>query len=416
MPIPDLSFEGLSTQGKHFLLAVSGGRDSMCMLQIFAEALRKEEALQGARLSVASVHHGMRGVEADADIALVQSTCQSLEIPFHAIYLNPQELQGSGGFEARARDARYRELQTLRERIAADFLCTAHHQQDQVETLLLRLLRGTGIWGLRGILTVREDKVLRPLLHVEGLELARYAAEKGISWREDSTNSDHKYKRNYVRHSLVPHLKDNFPKFEDQLLRISGKAFGVLAKIQKLSEEEIAKFPEDFELRRLWFATHGQVHGTRRAVAHYTHSALPVQVGGPTTVLDRPKGSISWGANMYLLAWQFRENPGHSEKPDPASGIFWIDVTNIAGAIQLRSRQDGDLFTPPGLRCTHRKLKKYLQEIRIPLHERNAVPLVALGAEVLWVGGYAVSGNHQVLSQTRTVLELRLTTCHRKTP
>lgn len=416
MTTPRLGLDSISAQGRHFLLAVSGGRDSMCMLHLFVDALHQDSRLAGASISVASVHHGLRGAEADADLRLVQETCMNLNVPFYPIHLDFQELQGSGGFEVRARDARYRELQKLRQNISADYLCTAHHQQDQVETILLRMTRGTGLWGLRGILPLREDQVFRPLLHVSFTELADYAKSAGIVWRTDATNADAKYARNRMRHLILPHLRAELEGLDSRLLHLSDLARSVCQKISLISQTKLESLAADAEIRRLWLAAHGSVLDHRKLVIHSTPQAAPTLIGGPITILNRPNGTKSWGANMYLFDWKFRVSPGQGEKPDPASGIIWIDVTFCNGAIALRARQDGDLFTPPGLRCTHRKLKKYMQEVRVPRHERDSIPLVAFGNEVLWVAGHAVSGNHQVHSQSTTVLELRLTRCHKKTP
>lgn len=407
-----LSRLGVDPRSCHFLLAVSGGRDSMCLLDFFAQQMRDQTPLATLRLSVASVHHGVRGEDADSDLALVREVCGRWQIPFYSLYLDPKEWKGPGGFESRARAARYRELLHLRQQIGADYLCTAHHQQDQVETLLLRMLRGTGLFGLRGILPMREDRVLRPFLDIPYSTLLDYANSQGIPWREDSSNRSMRYARNRIRHVLLPELLRMDPFLDTRLVRLGQLAQHILERIQKLS----LPVPRGSELHRLWLATHGTLFDSHKLAAFCTISEPEGQVGGPTTILDRPTGSISWGANMYLLAWQFRESPGQGEAPDPSSGVYWVNLDSLPGVPVLRTRLDGDLFAPPGLRSTHRKLKKFLQESRIARHERDGIPLLAFQSEVLWVGGYAVSGNYQVQSQTRTVLELRLTKCHRTTP
>jgi tRNA(Ile)-lysidine synthetase-like protein len=117
---------------------------------------------------------------------------------------------------------------------------------------------------------------------------------------------------------------------------------------------------------------------------------------------------------MYLLAWQLRDRKDLEIQFDPKSNEVWIDADSLLGVPEFRTRREGDLFSPPGLRSMHRKLKKFFQERGVERTLRDSIPLLACEDQVLWIVGHAVSGNFQVRSETQTVLELRLT-CHRTT-
>lgn len=175
-----------------YVVAVSGGVDSIALLHVLA-------AQPGLRLTVAHYDHGIRG-DSILDRHLVQQTAKSLGLPF--VY--DEGKLGPAVSEDTARQARYDFLHTVRQKVAADAIVTAHHQDDVVETAILNLLRGTGRKGLSSLRS--SAHVQRPLLHVPKHRLKSYAQANGLVWREDSTNTDTRYKRNAVRQQLTARL------------------------------------------------------------------------------------------------------------------------------------------------------------------------------------------------------------------
>jgi len=375
----------------------------MCMLDWVG---RHFNTWQLQRVVVASVHHGMRGAEADADLELVRQQAERWNFHFIPVYLEAATLLGSGGFEARARDARYEALAQIRTLEHLDLICTAHHQADQVETLLLRMLRGTGLLGLRGIHAERADGVLRPMLTWTGNDFCQYVQEYQVSFREDATNRHMKYRRNFVRHALLPHLRANGSGVDDQLLRISKYSKLMLERLQLEPQSSLEKHPE---LLRLWRG----MHGLKPPIIH-ENRPIPVNRGSVVDMVGQ-EGSLVWGGNMYLLSWQFRDRKG-LHFPPPQGAEVWMDADHLPQSLQVRTRRDGDRFSPPGLRSMHRKLKKFFQEQGIPRIDRDGIPLVAVGDEVLWIPGFAVSGRYQVHEKTKIVLALRLTNGTGKSP
>jgi tRNA(Ile)-lysidine synthase len=181
-----------------FLLAISGGLDSMCMLHFFAK--------EHSNLHAAYVNHGVRE-DANEDSKLIKKKCGEYGIPFYELFIDPKIFEGKNNFEAIAREARYNLLFELKNKLNANFLATAHHKNDQAETIFLRIARSTGLKGLRGILAEREDGIVRPMLGFAKEDLQKYAEQNGIEWREDCTNKNTNHFRNKVRLQILPKIE-----------------------------------------------------------------------------------------------------------------------------------------------------------------------------------------------------------------
>lgn len=194
-------------RANHYVVAVSGGVDSVVLLHLMA-------AKPDLRLTVAHYDHGIRADSAE-DRKLVQELARAYKLPF--VYEAAQ--LGAGTSEARAREARYAFLHEVRQASGARAIMTAHHQDDVLETIILNLLRGTGRRGLNSLRST--DVIVRPLLHVPKKELLRFAMEHGLRWREDSTNADETYLRNYVRRRIMPRFAD---EHRQALLAIADRA------------------------------------------------------------------------------------------------------------------------------------------------------------------------------------------------
>ena len=189
-------------QNDTLLCAVSGGADSVCMLHVL-HALQQEA---GYALSCVHVHHGIRGAEADEDAAFVRSLCELLQVSFVLKRVDVPALAGQSshtGIEESARIARYEALREEAEKIPQTRIAVAHTMDDNAETVLFQLLRGTGLRGLAGIRPVN-GRIIRPLLPVSRKDIEAYLTEHGLSWRTDETNGDVTYARNYIRNLLLP--------------------------------------------------------------------------------------------------------------------------------------------------------------------------------------------------------------------
>lgn len=198
----------------HLLLALSGGVDSVVMLH----TLLQLKARLSFSLSAMHVHHGL-SPNADGWLQMCERLCLESSVPFYSekVHVSPQ----SGlGIEATARDARYQALERVRQRVSADAIVTAHHMQDQGETLLLQLMRGAGVKGLSAMGQWDAERyLLRPLLAVSKAELLQYATEQQLTWVEDESNTDTSYDRNFMRQKVMPVMRERYPQLDNALLR-----------------------------------------------------------------------------------------------------------------------------------------------------------------------------------------------------
>lgn len=209
----DRALRALVPEGGAVLVAVSGGRDSCVLLDL----LLARRAVHGLALVVAHVHHGLRGAEADLDAEHVASLARAAELPFRSLRIDPEAARRSGPSRTRptleeaARVLRRAALERLADETGCTAIATAHHAGDQAETLLLRLLRGTGPDGLAGMRARSGDgRWIKPLLDLSPTALERWARERGLVWREDASNVDPRFERNRVRHELLPLLALRF--------------------------------------------------------------------------------------------------------------------------------------------------------------------------------------------------------------
>ncbi len=182
------------------LAAVSGGSDSVALIHLLKDL---QEKLRIKKLAIAHINHGLRENESDGDEQLVRRIAADLDLPFFLKRLSGHKLTDSG-IEQWARQERYKFLHSILESSSFDFIATGHTADDQAETLLFRMLRGAGIKGMRGILPVREDGVIRPLLFITKSELLQWLNSKCIPFRNDSSNADISLSRNFIRHELLP--------------------------------------------------------------------------------------------------------------------------------------------------------------------------------------------------------------------
>ena len=194
----------LFAPGEHLVVGVSGGADSVCLLKLLHE-IRREWRLT---LSVVHINHGIRSQEAEADACYVRELAEQWELPFFLIKRDVPALARERGQteEEAGRELRYRELENIRKQQHADWIAVAHHQEDQAETVLFQALRGSGIRGLAGM-APKTGYVLRPLLDVTRGQIESYLQCEHILYRNDSTNEDTAYTRNYIRKELFPLLE-----------------------------------------------------------------------------------------------------------------------------------------------------------------------------------------------------------------
>ncbi len=396
--------EEMLASGERVICALSGGADSVALT--FAMYLLRDKL--GITVEAAHFNHHLRGEESQRDQAFVREFCDRYDIPLH---LGEGRVEpGEKGLEAAARDARYGFFATLPGKIA-----TAHTCDDNAETVLMHMVRGTGLKGLGGIAPVRGN-IIRPMLTVSREDVLAFLEEYCLSYVTDSSNHSDDFLRNRLRHHVLPLLKQENPAFAANTsamalrLRRDEQALEELTVGKDLSVSHLRSLPPALRSRAL--SRYLQECGVKEPEAR--HLALAES-------LVFSKNPSAWGyfpGNVYLRRCYDRleaEQPQGAEfcydlalpgRTDiPEAGLYVLAQPAIQGEntpsrftlpktdkALVRSRQTGDMITTPG---GSKSLKKLFIDRKIPAHRRNAIPVVADGSRVLGIWGHGADKRSQ---------------------
>ena len=394
---------------KKLLLAVSGGVDSMVLLDLFYK-LRFD-------ICVAHCNFQLRGKESDADELLVREICQDGYIPYFINSFETLEFakENKLSIQLAARKLRYDWFQEIIS-LGFDYVLTAHHLDDNVETFLINYTRGTGLEGLTGI-PAQNENIIRPLLPFSRLEIENYAKENIIQWREDSSNASDKYFRNKLRHNIVPTLKELNTGFLDSFqntLHHLQQAESLVNDASKLVFEKVVKEKGnqlEIHLNSLlefqnykaylyqWLKSYG--FSAWNDIYDLVNAQSGKQVFSETHVLlkDREKlilserkstdksevfiiESIESKVNIPLKLIFSRFSGGKNVN---ANCIF-VDEDKIKFPLIIRKWQEGDYFYPAGMNGK-KKLSKYFKDEKYPLLDKENQWLLCSEDQIIWVIG-----------------------------
>ena len=371
-------------KGDTVVCAVYGGADSMALL--WALYLLKEE--WDLTISAAHFNHHLRGEESDRDEQFVREFCNGYGIPLHVG--SAQVVSGKKGLEAAAREARYAFLQTLPGKIA-----TAHTADDNAETVLMHLVRGTGLKGLGGI-TPSRGNLIRPMLNVTRAEVEAFLEEYAVDYIHDSSNSTDEFLRNRLRHHVMPLLKAENPKLAENLsamalrLREDERALSDLSQLDRPEVEKLRTMAPAVRTRALENFLKG--NGVREPEAVHIRlleslvfsdnpSARANFPGGIT--IGRIYGLLEVVSETALPAIQFTCTPA-TEIINTANTFTVVPVGNLS----IRSRQSGDTIRLPG---GTKSIKKLFIDRKIPASRRDQIPILCDDAGILGIPGIAVN-------------------------
>ena len=442
------------------VVAVSGGPDSVCLLRILVEL--KEEL--GVELHVAHLDHQLRGAESESDARYVAGLARRLGI---AATIDQRDVRDyhanrSASLEESAREVRYAFLTEVAGNIGATGVVVGHTLDDHVETVLMHLIRGTGVAGLRGLQSLNRWQtgsgsltIIRPLLEVTRQETAEYCRQHRLRPRIDASNFSLSPLRNRIRHQLLPLLADYNPQIVDALARTARIADDDLRLFDELGarswQETVRRHGDTFVLDRDGFsglATGLQRHFMRRVIGDLLGSLKDIEARHIEEVLaglTLPTGSclslpggllFSVDYDRYLLGFDrsllcpFPELTGESTLSIPGKTLLpgWsieADIITrgemqddhdnftayfrwdrIADKLVVRSRRRGDRFQPLGMEQA-KKLGEFMIDARIPRVWRQRVPVVCSSRHILWVVGWRIDDRVKVTAGTGEVLRLR---------
>jgi tRNA(Ile)-lysidine synthase len=393
------SLAAYARDGARVAVALSGGIDSMVLL----DALTPFVAAHPIALSAIHVHHGL-SPHADAWAKFCAEQCAAREVPLTVHRL-----------EAVARAARYERLRSA----DVDVVALAHHADDQVETVLLQLLRGAGPRGLAAMPAYRpgHPALLRPLLSLPRDSLAEYARERGLAWIDDESNADAKYKRNLLRHDIVPRLAAHFPGYRGTIARAAAHQASVSAMLDDLAAADGADAVDDAGLDRAalaslanaraanllrWFlrgeglrapsqARLGEILRQIVSAASDAHTRIAhdgVEIGCYRGRVIVHRATV----DPFRVSWSGEASvrlPGGVLAFERAVGVGIAAARIADAAVTLRSRDGGERICLDANR-PRRSVKKLLQEAGLPVWERRALPLVWCGENLVAVPGIGI--------------------------
>jgi tRNA(Ile)-lysidine synthase len=413
--------------GARVMVAVSGGADSVALLHVLREIGEQ------ARLSVAGIahfNHRLRGAASDEDERFVGELAARCGLDFHR-----GQFDGDlgGNLEQAMRRARREFLTGLLRAGKADCVAVGHTRDDQAETVLFRVLRGSGLSGLAGIHPVTEDGLIRPLIDVQRSEIEEFLRARGIAWREDASNRDRRFARNRIRHELMPQLAREWnPRIVDALAQLADVAWeeeqwwdARVAGELEMSSKSLRALPRAMA-RRVVRKAIARSKGDLRRI-EFSHIEQVLELAGRATagVVKLPgievRKSFDWlrfgqppprpGRTLVTI-------PGVYASPDGTGRVHFelgerpcdrlkveLQLKQVPEPVELRGWLPGDEYRPTG-ETRGLKLKELFQRSRVPSWKRQAWPIVTGGGKILWAREFGAAADFAANESCQSVLRI----------
>ncbi|HBU13129.1 MAG TPA: tRNA lysidine(34) synthetase TilS [Clostridiales bacterium] len=441
----------LIKEGQNIGVATSGGPDSMALLVCLSSLAKLRH------FSICCVHfeHGIRGVRSLDDADFVVAYCDARHIPLFMGAADVPALAAGWGQseETAAKRAREAYFDSLVRQGDIDLIATAHHQSDQAESILMHMLRGSGLSGLRGIHS-RNGNMVRPFLCLSKKRVMEYVDEHAIPYVTDETNSNSAYRRNYVRNELLPAIEEHLnADVSAALVRLSvlaredtdylesraGEAFQTIAAEKgdtvELDAEGLSALHNAIAGRvvlcaiRALHVTQDIEYAHVRAVlelAKKNHTGSRVNLSGSICAqMEYGKLVIGFTGREVDYRFEMRFDPEDKnilpdgsfitvseatrlEKTAAGGNIECFDADKLPKAMTLRTRHYGDAIRPIGA-GGGKKLKEYFIDKKLTRKEREQTPLLANGSDIIWVVGHTISEEYKVTDETKRILRLEYT-------
>jgi tRNA(Ile)-lysidine synthase len=417
------------------LIAVSGGIDSTVLCHLCHEA--------GFPFSIAHCNFGLRGEESTRDEAFVTSLANKYQVPF---YLNRFQTSAYAAMnkmsiQEAARKLRYEWFDDILKVNALKYLLTAHHLDDNIETVLMNFFKGTGISGLRGI-QPKTGTIIRPLLFAKRSEIVSYAHENGLSWVDDSSNDESKYTRNYFRHNIIPAIEKVFPEainnvaqniqrfseteilyrqavenHKKSLLDLKGDEVHIpVLKLLKSNPLHtlVYEIIKDFgfnnkqvsEVIRLLHSESGKyiTSSTHRILRNRKWLVItPLKSENAQTVLIEKDHQVIFFDGCTLNIFYITDGISYSDDINEAV----LDLQNVQFPLLLRKWKQGDYFYPLGM-PKKKKLSRFFIDHKLSKVEKENVWVIESNKRIIWVVGLRIDDRFKVTSSTRNAIQLQL--------
>lgn len=440
--------------GDRVVVAVSGGPDSICLLHLL-NSIKDRFSIE---ICAAHVNHCLRGAEADADEEFVREFCQQLNIKFYVkkVDINKLAKEEKLSSEMAGRKARYDFFEEVRKSFSGNKIAIAHNANDRAETIIMRIIRGTGLDGMVGIKPIRDKIFVRPLINVSRNDIEKYCLDNKISPRIDKTNLERLYTRNKIRLDLIPYIVNNFnedvvsslnrlgdivsidndyiqknvnKKYDSYCYKdknniiIKKEAFceheAILSRILRKAINELTGNVYNIEKQHISEIIHIQKIGTGKKVylpnnivAHnnYGDICFGIKKDGIINSTKVSKLNLKDSDEMQFDNFKFKItflDCSANVKLAQDEFVKYFDADKAGKNISIRYRKDGDKFKPLGMKV-HKKLKDIFINIKIPREDRSKIPLVCFDTEIGWIVGHKISESFKIDDKTKTILKIRI--------
>lgn len=449
----------LINQGDKILVALSGGPDSVCLLKILY-SLKDELNIE---IGAAHLNHLLRGKEADEDERYVFNLCKSMNIEcfIKRVDINSVSAEQKISSEMAGRSARYNFFDDIVKNNGYDKVATAHNANDQAETVIFRMMRGSGLEGLGGIRNTR-DSIIRPILCLTRKEVEEYIEVNNLEPRIDKTNFEKIYNRNKIRLDILPYIKENFNEDIIRTLNrmatllqkdndfLEKKSFEVYKKyitekkacfvinknifledeviITRAIRNAVSKFSDqyyDFEMKHI-YKIYNLANNKTGKVVHlpnniyaeniygdiYIKSKLSELIYEDTKDISSNKQNIdksTYDFEQFCLKFRVIEQNQYKRAELGKNNLIgYFDFDRINNLITIRKRQNGDRIIPIGMN-SYKKLKDIYINMKIPKDERDNIPIITFDDKISWVVGIKISNEFKVTNKTKNILEILVT-------
>ncbi len=406
----------LCEQDQPVFVAVSGGIDSMVLLHLFKST--------GHNITAVHMNFGLRGAESDEDETFVKTRCSQWAIGFLAKRVMTKNYATDRGISVQmaARDLRYEWFAELMKSTPGSVVATAHHVNDSGETMLLNIVRGTGIDGLTGI-PIQNHGIIRPLAFASRDEINQYAAKHDITWREDESNLDDHYQRNFVRHKVMNVLKEINPSLDETM----SKNFSRLGAERELMERSVAALKQNFYLDK-----ENNIRIPKKELEGFIHKSgvllrMIEQFGFNFSTAESIVAAMNgqpgkmFFSNTHVLAVdredliirsfqksgidiEIHETIDTSFTNDP--DVAYLDADKVQHPLEIRKWREGDSFQPLGMKGK-KKVSDYLIDSKVSVIDKENVMVLTSNEQIIWLVGMRIDDRYKITTDTRRVLVVK---------
>ena len=425
--------------GSQVIVGISGGGDSVCLLFL----LSRYQKRRPFHLLGIHVNHGIRGQEALRDQEYAKKLCERLGVPFTVYTYSVPAIaqQEKRSLEEAGRMVRRRAFEEKAASLGKKaVIALAHHENDNAETVLHNLIRGTKAAGMGGIRPIQEIgegvAYIRPLLKVTREEIETYLRQQQISWMTDSTNQELEYTRNRIRHRIIPEMEKINPKAVSHIAQAADTFQAIeeylTGQADMLYREYVEQRENGYWIRKELFLEKELMQSyvirmvleqaadkKQDLTAFHVESILSLGKGRTGASVSLPGGVLA--SQVYGDLYVRLPDSGEAPLKELELEIFpwenqqipektytkWFDYDKIKSSLEIRHRKPGDFLTITDT-GGRKKLKDYFIDCKIPREEREKVTLLAEGSHILWVVGYRIIQYYKVTSQTKTVLKVHV--------